>query len=175
MRIRTHQKALNAYQYLPRHSFHPLWVLLGWVRGEAERYARTCTRREDFVEMLAVFKTRLLARGYSEGEIDEEFRKVDHGKRDALLDVWRKPPPLGDPIVDASKRSPGVPPDPLAFVTRWTPSWAVGNAPRRRVMSILTELMADLFPDWEDLRPVLAFKNSPNLRVLLREAASLQK
>ncbi len=175
VRIRTHQKPLNVYQYLPRHTFHPPWVVLGWVRGEVERYARTCTRKEDFDAMLTVFRDRLAARGYAEGEVNKIFRMVDHGRRSELLEVVRKPAPYGDPVLDAHRRPLGAEPDPLVLVARWSPNWVADTEARHRVKSIMKEMVNAIFPEGKRVREMIAFKNSPVLRVRLKQASSLSK
>jgi hypothetical protein len=45
--VRTYQKSLNLYQYLPCLSNHPEHTLTGWIKAELLRYVRTNTRLEE--------------------------------------------------------------------------------------------------------------------------------
>jgi hypothetical protein len=60
----TFQKPLNKYSYLPYHSFHTPSMKLGFIKGEAIRYVRTCSRKRDFNRMISLFTIRLQRRGY---------------------------------------------------------------------------------------------------------------
>ena len=46
--IRTHQKALNRYMYLPFKSAHPRHSKIGFITAELMRYVRTCSNASQF-------------------------------------------------------------------------------------------------------------------------------
>lgn len=73
-----YQKELNRYQYLPYYSCHPIHMIRSWVASETMRYARLCFHRQDFMEIIILFKARLKARGYPPHVIDDEINKVDY-------------------------------------------------------------------------------------------------
>ncbi|KAF8478757.1 hypothetical protein F5888DRAFT_1574654, partial [Russula emetica] len=55
---------LNTYAYLPFHSYHTIAQKRGFIKGEAIRYARICTKETDFKLMVKLFTLRLQRRGY---------------------------------------------------------------------------------------------------------------
>lgn len=60
----THQKALNAYLYLPFRSFHTKHTKKGFIKGELLRYKRNSSTEAAFVNTKRLFFQRLRARGY---------------------------------------------------------------------------------------------------------------
>lgn len=58
------QKPLNKYSYIPFKSYHTINMKSGFIKGEAIRYVRLCSRNRDFNRMIALFTIRLQRRGY---------------------------------------------------------------------------------------------------------------
>lgn len=81
----VYQKQMNKYAYLPAKSFHTMAMKKGFIKGEAIRYARICSKELDFTEMLQLFTIRLLKRGYSLKFITNALKDVDWNYRDTYL------------------------------------------------------------------------------------------
>jgi hypothetical protein len=47
--VRTHQKVMNKYLYLPFSSHHPFHVFKGMIKGELIRYVKTNTYEADYL------------------------------------------------------------------------------------------------------------------------------
>lgn len=60
----VYQKPLNMYAYLPFHSYHTPGQKKGFIKAEALRYSRICSRKTDFLKMITLLNIRLLRRGY---------------------------------------------------------------------------------------------------------------
>ena len=60
----VYQKPLNMYSYLPFKSFHTPSQKTGFIKAEALRYSRICSRKSDFRKMIHLFTIRLQRRGY---------------------------------------------------------------------------------------------------------------
>jgi hypothetical protein len=78
MSTQTHQKELNKYLYLPPSSFHPRHTKLGFIKGELIRYARLSSEPTTFLQTSELFRTRLLARGYTHRELNRIFENFDY-------------------------------------------------------------------------------------------------
>ena len=70
------QKPLNIYAYLPYHSYHTESQKKGFIKAEALRYARTCSRKQDFNNIMELFKVRLQRRGYPLDIIHQSIKNV---------------------------------------------------------------------------------------------------
>jgi hypothetical protein len=77
----VYQKQLNTYAYLPFHSYHTIAQKRGFIKGEAIRYARICTKETDFKLMVKLFTLRLQRRGYPLSFIQRSLGKVQHKDR----------------------------------------------------------------------------------------------
>jgi hypothetical protein len=77
----VYQKQLNTYAYLPFHSYHTIAQKRGFIKGEAIRYARICTKEADFKIMVKLFTLRLQRRGYPLSFIQKSLGKVQHNDR----------------------------------------------------------------------------------------------
>jgi hypothetical protein len=86
LNVRTHQKVLNNYLYVPFNSFHPKSNKIAWIKTELFRYVRTCSQKEQYDEIKKAFLYRLLARGYPYNKLISIFQEVDHSMRDKLLE-----------------------------------------------------------------------------------------
>lgn len=81
----TYQKPHNKYMYVPYASYHRPCVFKAIIRGELIRYAVTCTHLADFQAMHAVFRKRLLQRGYPAALFDAVACTVSHADRSRYL------------------------------------------------------------------------------------------
>jgi hypothetical protein len=72
----VYQKPLNMYSYLPFHSYHTSSQKSGFIKAEALRYSRTCSRLSDFSNMIHLFTIRLQRRGYPLQFINNAIRDV---------------------------------------------------------------------------------------------------
>ena len=90
LQVSTFQKAHNKYLYVPRGSFHRPHMFTAFVRGELIRYAVTNTHSSGFDRMKALFRERLLDRGYSDASLDPIFASVSHTSRHEHLHTSRR-------------------------------------------------------------------------------------
>jgi hypothetical protein len=94
----VYQKPLNMYAYLPFHSYHTPGQKKGFIKAEALRYSRICSRKNDFLKMITLLNIRLLRRGYPlkfiesctknvkwEDRIDHLFNKPKNKNRVPLI------------------------------------------------------------------------------------------
>jgi hypothetical protein len=79
------QKPLNKYSYLPYHSFHTMGMKTGFIKGEAIRYVRSCTKKKDYNRMIQQFTIRLQRRGYSLNLIQKTLSSVKYNYRNKYL------------------------------------------------------------------------------------------
>jgi hypothetical protein len=84
------QKALNQYLYVPFNSYHTMKQKTGFIKGECIRYARTCTLKKDYDDLVTLFKARLQRRGYPMQIINAKVGEVDFKKRKTYLKVKPK-------------------------------------------------------------------------------------
>ena len=85
LKVTTFQKPHNQYMYIPYHSFHRRGVFKGFIKAELQRYAVTNTLQADFEHMKALFRQRLVDRGYPVSKLQQWFALVDHSCRVGLL------------------------------------------------------------------------------------------
>jgi hypothetical protein len=110
LRIRTHQKEVNAYLYPHWNSNIPQSIKKGFIKGELIRYARNSSLLFSFSFTKQCFFARLLSRGYSYHYLERISRSVCFAMRQELLDGPvnnrnnHPPPPPSHP-----------PPQPLVF------------------------------------------------------------
>ena len=90
MYIRTYEKPMNKYLYIPYSSFHSKSVLKGFIKSRLINYVVTCSRESDFMDMRCKFRTRLLERAYPPAFIDQVFMGVCFGYRQQYLDVKKE-------------------------------------------------------------------------------------
>ena len=79
------QKPMNRYPYLPWKSFHTKGMKKGFIKGEAIRYARLCSRKRGFKYLISLFILRLLKRGYPKSFISKALSSVEWEKRHEYL------------------------------------------------------------------------------------------
>jgi hypothetical protein len=83
--LRTHEKELNKYLYIPWSSGHPKHLKKGFIKAEAIRHARNCSDEGEYKRKLFLFKHRLLRRGYKERFVESCFNEVEYGNRDRFI------------------------------------------------------------------------------------------
>jgi hypothetical protein len=83
--VRTHQKVMNKYLYLPFSSHHPFHVFYGMIKGELIRYVKTNTYEEDYFAIADKFKHRIAARGFPEQLFYKCLGEVKHSDRQQYL------------------------------------------------------------------------------------------
>lgn len=74
IRHSPHQKLLNRYQYLTQRSCHPPSTFRGFILGELTRYARLSSDPSRYYLTRALFRSRLLLRGYKPPYLDAIFK-----------------------------------------------------------------------------------------------------
>jgi hypothetical protein len=72
----VYQKPLNMYAYLPFHSYHTPGQKKGFIKAEALRYSRICSRKSDFLKMISLLTIRLQRRGYPLKFINNSINNV---------------------------------------------------------------------------------------------------
>ena len=85
LNIRTYQKECNLFQYLHFTSDNPKATLKGLIRGEAIRYVRTNSLKEDYEKQLHLFTLRLKSRNYRPHFITRALKKVNYNTRPQYL------------------------------------------------------------------------------------------
>jgi hypothetical protein len=61
---KTHQKALNLFLYLPKHSAHPPGILKSLIYGRIMVFHKQNSKKEDFLYFSRMLLIRLIQRGY---------------------------------------------------------------------------------------------------------------
>ena len=83
--IKTYEKELNKYLYIPRSSGHPIALKKSFIKAETIRHARNCSDILDFNNQIEKFKSRLMARGYKSLFIDKILVEVDYKDRENYI------------------------------------------------------------------------------------------
>jgi hypothetical protein len=86
----TFQKPLNKYSYLPYKSYHTPNMKTGFIKGEAIRHARLCSRKKDFNKMISLFTIRLQRRGYPLHIIQNSLKQVKFNLRAQYISTKNK-------------------------------------------------------------------------------------
>lgn len=84
------QKPLNMYSYLPFHSYHTESHKKGFIKGEAIRYSRICSKKRDFDYIIKLFTIRLQRRGYPLHFINDAMGEVKWNNR--IQHLFKQPP-----------------------------------------------------------------------------------
>ena len=85
LKVRTHQKALNKYLYIPYHSFHHHGMFKSFINAELNRYVVTNSDEWWFNCMVRKFAHRLRQRGYPLRLITNITSRVCFTKRQHYL------------------------------------------------------------------------------------------
>lgn len=132
---KVHQKALNAYLYIPFNSFHRLSTKTGFIKTELQRYVRNSSSFDEYLKIKKLFWPRLRARGYPPAILTKTFSTVWYKDRSKFLVNKPKEP-----------EKEGV-----FFTTELTPLSA--RIPIKRILN--THL--------PQLLPRIGFRKTPNL------------
>jgi hypothetical protein len=90
--LRTHQKEMNRYLYLPPTSFHTRAAKRSFITSELQRYARNSSSPEAFQHTRVAFHARLCARGYQPRFLNPLFATVPYTYRQEWLSRPPRPP-----------------------------------------------------------------------------------
>jgi hypothetical protein len=85
LKVRTHQKALNKYLYIPYTSFHHHSVFTSFVTAELMRYVVTNTDLHWYECMVRKFSHRLCQRGFPRHLVASVTSRIAHSMRQQLL------------------------------------------------------------------------------------------
>ena len=85
LKVRTHQKALNKYLYIPYSSYHQPGMFSSFLNAELIRYVVTNSNPIWYNCMVEKFTYRLLQRGYPQSVIDSALGKVSYSDRPKYL------------------------------------------------------------------------------------------
>ena len=83
--FRVFQKPINKYLYITYDSNHPSHVKRAFIKGELIRYIRNSTCIQDFNQLRALFRLRLLARGYPAWFFDQVSSSILYEDRAKYL------------------------------------------------------------------------------------------
>jgi hypothetical protein len=86
LKVKTFQKKMNLYLYLPFKSAHSTKVKEGFLKGELIRYVRSNSKEEDFNHIKSLFALRLQQRDYPLWFIRKCFAKVNYHDRAKYLE-----------------------------------------------------------------------------------------
>ena len=84
----VYQKPLNMYSYLPFKSYHTPSQKAGFIKAEALRYSRICSRKSDFRTIIDLFTIRLQRRGYPLDTINKVLQSVTWENR--VIHLFKK-------------------------------------------------------------------------------------
>jgi hypothetical protein len=85
LKVRTHQKVLNKYLYIPYYSFHPPSVFRSFINAELIRYVVTNSDEHWFDCMVRKFVHRLRQRGYPQRLLASITKQVLFSSRHRYL------------------------------------------------------------------------------------------
>lgn len=163
LRVRTHQKPLNRYLYMPFTSHHPPAAFLSFINAELIRYAATCSDECWYDSMVAAFTHRLLRRGYPRALIERAQRAVRWADRRTYILHACAPKPSKNKLVLALPYASGVPELAPQRVLHAAHTRAAAARPP-------TNPHAPTFTGALPERPIVAFSRTPNLGACLVKA-----
>ena len=151
--FKPYTKPSEKFQYIHRHSAHPNAVFRGLIKGELIRFIRTSTNKDDFLKRAALFKEKLLLRGYTSREFEQIFKQVDRNLRKTYL------------IEKTDTKGKCTP---LVFTTKYNPHLKGYHAVLTRNWKYIEEsdILRKVFPQ----KPILAFRRNKNLQDTLVRA-----
>ncbi len=85
LKVRTHQKALNKYLYIPHTSFHHHGVFQSFINAELIRYVVTNSDAHWYECMVRKFTHRLCQRGYPRHLVARIASRISHERRQRYL------------------------------------------------------------------------------------------
>ena len=125
----------------------------GLIKGELIRFVRTSTNNEDYLNRAAIFKEKLLVRGYSNHEFEHAFSQVDHGLRRTYLQEKTRLSIKDTPLVFTTTYNPHL----RGYSTALTRSWRYIEE---------NEILKKVFPR----KPILAFRRNKYIQDTLVRA-----
>ena len=151
--FKPYVKPTEKFQYIHRQSSHPKSVFGGLIKGELLRFVRTATNKEDYINRSALFKEKLLLRGYTSKEFDTAFNSVDHEHRDTYL-------------TEKAKTNRGK--TPLVFTTTYNPHLKGFSRALARNWELISQngKLSKIFPN----KPIIAYRRGKNLKDYLVRA-----
>ncbi|XP_072021492.1 uncharacterized protein [Amphiura filiformis] len=151
-------KPCDTFQYIQPSSSHPPATFKGFIHGEFLRFIRIISEEEEFHKQCALFKDRLLKRGYSEDFINNIQQSVLYENRQTIL------------INTGNKRKNQQLDFPLVFTTTYT-----SHLTAKQLKNALLKNW-NLISGNQDLHntfpspPLIAFRRSKNLQDILVSA-----
>lgn len=153
LKVRTHQKVLNKYLYIPYDSYHHPGVFKSFINAEIIRYVVTNSDSWWFDSMVRKFTHRLCQRGYPRQLITSIASRVSHSDRHKYL--WREDKPAStDRSVLVVPYAQMVPEMGMSHILR--EAWDAGGEALHTVLRS---------------RPIVAFTKNRNLGALLVKAS----
>lgn len=151
--IKVYQKPQNKYLYLPPNSFHPKAVFQAFISAEIDRYRLCCNNDSDFQEIKNQFKTRLIARGYTDSFLTPIFN-LPKDRIHSLEKLNKRM--LESPTKRNSNKS-----IPILFKTKYTPQTILMNLTKCLQLNeaALSEYGAVNF--FNNRNPIRCFSNNP--------------
>lgn len=156
LKVRTHQKALNKYLYIPHYSFHPPSVFRSFINAELIRYVVTNSDEHWFDCMVRKFVHRLRQRGYPQRLLASITSRVSFSQRHRYLSASSS-----SKAATASSKSVMVVPYAQLM-------------PELQLQQLLRDAYANGGGDLHTLvpeRPIVAFTKSRNLGSFLVKAS----
>lgn len=83
--LRTHQKKMNLYLYIPYTSMHTPAAKRSFIQTELMRYIRNSSRHDDYLQLRELFFNRLLDRGYPRTFLEPVFTSIRYADRPLML------------------------------------------------------------------------------------------
>lgn len=158
LETRVFTKPCDTFQYIQPSSSHPPATFKGFIHAEFLRFVRIISELEEFHKQCALFKQRLIARGYKEDYIHKIQQSVSYNNRQSILKN------TGNSHKDQQKSFP------LVFTTTYTSHLSANQIKSAllknwKLISGNNELN-DTFPS----PPLIAFRRSKNLQDKLVQA-----
>jgi hypothetical protein len=79
--LKTHQKTVNLYLYIPYNSYHTIAMKRSFISTELQRYVRNSSDITVYVDIKWKFYSRLRDRGYPRLFLDEVFSSIQYSDR----------------------------------------------------------------------------------------------
>jgi hypothetical protein len=76
LHYKLYQKPMNKYQYIPLLSAHPKHMIENFIRNELKRYRHYCKEDDDFRNIVKLFFSRLIDRGYTKSFLNSLFSNL---------------------------------------------------------------------------------------------------
>ena len=150
--FKPYVKPTEKIQYIHRQSSHITSVSRGLIKSELIRFVRTATKKEDYINRSALFKEKLLLRGYTSKKFDTAFNSVGHDHRDTYL-------------TEKAKTNRGK--TPLVFTTTSNPHLKGFSGALARNWELISQngKLSKIFPN----KPIIAYRWGKNSRIILLE------